>query len=455
MSFFDREKQLVRRAMPLRITGRITEVTGLTVVASSLPLPIGSMCRIEPQSCPPIDAQVIGFGSQRTTLMPLADPLGVTAGDRIVSCASMQNIGVGRQMLGRVLDGLGRPIDSAGPFVIESQYPVHADPPPPLTRAAIDSPLSTGIRSIDLMTTLGAGQRLGVFAGTGVGKSILMGMIARNTSADVTVVALVGERGREVGDFLRKDLGEEGVKRTVMVVSTSDESPVMRVRACFLATAVAEYFRDQGADVLLMMDSVTRMAMAQRQIGLAIGEPPATKGYTPSVFALIPRLLERSGRTGTGSITGLYTVLVEGDDINDPIADAIRGTLDGHVWLSRDLANRAHYPAVAVLESISRVMPDLVSAEHQAAVHNIRRLLATWADIEDMVNIGAYASGTNAEFDTTIQMKPRVDELLQQGIHEKAPFGESGAKLMALDAEINELRQKLEAQPTSAVAIAG
>jgi flagellum-specific ATP synthase len=303
--------------------------------------------------------------------------------------------------------------------------------------------LVTGIRSMDLMMTIGGGQRVGIFAGTGVGKSVLLGMIARNTAADVTVVALVGERGREVGDFLRKDLGEEGLRRTVLVVSTSDESPVMRVRACFLATAVAEYFRDLGNDVLLLMDSTTRMAMAQRQIGLAAGEPPATKGYTPSVFALLPRLLERAGHTDRGSITGLYTVLVEGDDINEPISDAVRGILDGHVWLARELANRGHYPAVSVLESISRVMPDLVSAEHLAAAQNVKQVLAVWADIEDLVNIGAYASGSNNEFDVSVEMKPRIDELLRQGIEERAPFAESGEALLVLDAEINALRSRL------------
>jgi flagellum-specific ATP synthase len=361
----------------------------------------------------------------------------------------MQHVPVGRQMLGRVVDGMGRPIDRDESFAVEAQYPVHGDPPAPLSRLPIDTPVPTGVRAIDLMLTLGGGQRVGVFAGTGVGKSVLMGMIARNTEADVSVVALVGERGREVGDFLRKDLGEAGLERTVMVVSTGDESPVMRVRACFLATAVAEYFRDLGRDVLLLMDSTTRMAAAQRQIGLAAGEPPATKGYPPSVFALLPRLLERAGKTERGSITGLYTVLVEGDDISEPIADAIRGTLDGHVWLSRELANRGHYPAVSVLESISRVMPDLISPEHLAAAQTVKRVLAVWADIEDLVNIGAYAAGTNAEFDLAVQMKPRIDELLKQGIRERAPFAESGDKLLALNEEIASLQKRLEARPRS------
>ncbi len=452
MSFFERQKQLVRQAVPVRITGRVSEVTGLTVVARSLPVAIGSMCRIEPANHEPIEAQVVGFSGDRTILMPLSAPLGVGQGDGVVSAAAMQNVPVGRHMLGRVLDGMGRPMDRDEPFIGEAQYPVHADPPAPLSRRPIDTALPTGVRAMDLMLTIGGGQRVGVFAGTGVGKSVLMGMIARNTEADVTVVALVGERGREVGDFLRKDLGEEGLARTVMVVSTSDESPVMRVRACFLATAVAEYFRDLGNHVLLLMDSTTRMAAAQRQIGLAAGEPPATKGYPPSVFALLPRLLERAGRTERGSITGLYTVLVEGDDISEPIADAIRGTLDGHVWLSRDLANRGHYPAVSVLESISRVMPDLVSPEHLEAAGNVKRVLAVWADIEDLVNIGAYAAGSNAEFDLAVQMKPVIDELLRQGIHERAPFAECCDRLTALNEQISALQTKLESRKQAPVA---
>ena len=444
MPFFDRHKQLVRRCLPVKITGRVTEVTGLTVVAESLPVPTGSMCRIEPENLEPLDAQVIGFLGQRTILMPLSEALGVAAGDPVVSTAAMQQAPVGRGMLGRVVNGMGQAIDRDDPFTIEAQYPVYADPPAPLSRRPIDTPLATGVRAIDLMHTVGGGQRVGIFAGTGVGKSVLMGMITRNTDADVTVVALVGERGREVGDFLRKDLGEDGLSRTVMVVSTSDESPVMRVRACFLATAVAEYFRDLGNDVLLLMDSTTRMAMAQRQIGLASGEPPATKGYTPSVFALLPRLLERAGRTNRGSITGLYTVLVEGDDINEPISDAVRGTLDGHIWLSRDLANRGHYPAVSVLESISRVMPDLISREHLLAARKVKKVLAVWADIEDLVNIGAYAQGTNPEFDLAVEMKPRIDALLQQEVQERAPFAECCDALLALDAEMSARRAQLE-----------
>ncbi len=290
---------------------------------------------------------------------------------------------------------------------------------------------------------------MGIFAGTGVGKSILMGMIARFSAADVIVVALVGERGREVGDFLRKDLGEDGLARCVMIVSTSNESPVLRVRAAFTATAVAEYFRDQGADVLLMMDSTTRMAMAQREIGLSAGEPPTTKGYPPSVFALLPKLLERSGRAARGSITGLYTVLVEGDDISEPISDAVRGILDGHLWLSRDLANKGHYPAVSVLESISRVMTDVADEEHLKAAATVRQVLAVWADIEDLVNVGAYSAGTNVEFDVAFKMKPAISEFLKQPMKERATWKETREGLLQLADEIRSLRERLAPSPSA------
>ncbi len=442
---------MVLRTPLYRVRGRVVEVTGLMVIAEGLPLPVGSMCNLLRRGEDALQAQVVGFRGDRTMLMTLQDPLGVAPGDGIESVAGLQHVAVGRQMLGCVLDGMGRVIDGPGDFIVEDHYPVFAPAPAALTRAPVETVVSTGIRSIDALTTLGGGQRMGIFAGTGVGKSVLMGMISRYTSADVTVVALIGERGREVGDFIRRDLGEEGLRRCVMVVSTSNESPVLRVRAAYVATAVAEYFRDQGKSVLMLMDSTTRMAMAQRQIGLAAGEPPATKGYPPSVFALLPQLLERSGRTATGSITGLYTVLVEGDDINEPVADAMRGILDGHLWLSRDLANRAHYPAVAVLESISRVMSDIVDDEVKAAARALRQVLATWADIEDLVNIGAYAAGANAEFDTAVQMKPAIDKFLQQGIEERSAWNQTRRGLLALGEEIETVRRRFqERKPRSA-----
>ncbi len=452
-SLFAGHLPVLEKAQSRRVEGRVCEVTGLTVVARGLLIPIGSMCRVSRSNGEDMIAQVVGLRGDTTVLMTLQDPQGVAAGDRVVSVAGLQYVPVGTQMLGTVLNGLGEPVDGRTDFTVEAHYPVFNDAPQALTRSPIDSVLSIGVRSIDAMHTVGGGQRLGIFAGTGVGKSVLLGMISRFTSADVTVVALVGERGREVGDFIRKDLGEEGMRRTVMVASTSHESPVLRVRAGFVATAVAEYFRDQGKDVLLLMDSTTRLAMAQRQIGLSAGEPPATKGYPPSVFALMPQLMERSGRTAKGSITGLYTVLVEGDDINEPISDTIRGILDGHIWLSRDLANRGHYPAVSVLESISRVMTDVASDTHVRAAKTVRRVLAVWNDIEDLVNIGAYAAGTNVEFDVAVKMKPAIDAFLQQSTHDRSSFEETSSGVVQLAEGIEEVRSGLAG--TTAAAKAG
>ncbi len=446
---FGNQIDLLERARLMRVTGRVAEVSGLIVVAQGLSLPVGAACEIIPTNREPVLAQVVGFRDDRTILMPLSDPLGTAEGDRVTSAPSMELIGVGGRLLGRVLDGLGRPIDGKGPLRTDGHYPLYRRAPAALSRKPIDQAVATGIRSIDAFHTLGRGQRIGLFAGTGVGKSVLLGMIARHTSADVTVMALVGERGREVGDFLRKDLGPEGLRRTVMVVSTSDESPALRIRACFVATAIAEYFRDRGNDVLLLMDSVTRAAMAQRQIGLAAGEPPTTKGYPPSVFSLLPRLLERAGRTDRGSITGIYNVLVEGDDINEPIADAVRGTLDGHVWLSRTLANAGHYPAVSVLDSISRVMVDVVDDEHLAAARAVRRILAVWNDIEDLVNIGAYARGTTPEYDLAVEMKPRIDGFLQQWIDEQAIATETRRALLELHQEIKTVEARLRSTAAS------
>jgi len=436
-SLLSHEQSVIDRAQLCRVTGRVVEVAGQTVVAEGLALPVGSVCRIHCRRDQAIAAQIVALRANRQILLTFHDPLGVSVGDRVVSEAGLQHVPVGRGMLGCVLNGMGDVIGGRPFFSVEGHYPIHRDPPPPLSRRPIDQALATGIRAFDGMLTVGGGQRLGIFAGTGVGKSVLLGMIARNTSADVIVVALIGERGREVGDFLRKDLGEEGAARAVVVVSTSDESPVMRVRAAFVATAVAEYFRDQDKRVLLLLDSTTRIAMAQREIGLAAGEPPTTKGYPPSVFSIMPKLLERSGRIERGSITGMYTVLVEGDDLNEPISDALRGILDGHVWLARKLANRGHYPAVDVLRSISRVMPDVTDARHLQAARNVRRVLAVWDDIEDLVNIGAYTAGTNAEFDTAVRMKPSIDAFLQQAVEDQSSWPKTLERL-------NELSEKIE-----------
>ncbi len=428
------------------VSGTVEQVTGLTVVVIGFPVAMGTLCSIQRVHGDAIEAQVVGIDDSRAVLMTLQDPRGISAGDRVTSLPGGQYVGVGRQMLGAILDGMGRPIGGNTQYAIESHYPIMRDVMPPLNRTGVVQSLSTGIRAIDAMTTVGSGQRMGVFAGTGVGKSVLMGMVARNTSADVAVIALIGERGREVGDFIRKDLAEAGLSRSVLVVSTSDQSPVLRVRAGFVATTIAEYFRDLGNDVLLLMDSTTRLAMAQRQIGLSAGEPPTTKGYPPSVFAMLPQLLERSGRTEKGSITGLYTVLVEGDDINEPISDAVRGILDGHIWLDRSLANRGHYPAMSVLESISRVMPDITDQAHRDAAAMVKRVLATWMDIEDLVNVGAYAPGANVDFDVAVKMKPVIDQFLCQKVDEQAGMDASKQLLLALAQDIQNLQAKLSAK---------
>jgi flagellum-specific ATP synthase len=440
---FEAPQETLLRSRTMRVSGAVVEVGGLIVVAEGLPVPVGSLCEIQPAFGDPIAAQVVAVRGDRAVLLPLHEPNGVAVNDRVVSRSGLETVSVGRQMLGAVLNGLGRPIGGRTDFHVEARYAVYRDAPPALMRGAIAQPLATGVRTIDAMHTIGGGQRMGIFAGTGVGKSVLMGMITRYTAADVIVVALIGERGREVGDFIRNELGEDGAKRCVMVVSTSDESPVLRVRAGFVATAVAEYFRDLGKDVLLLMDSTTRMATAQRQIGLAAGEPPTTKGYPPSVFSMLPQLLERSGRTAAGSITGLYTVLVEGDDLTEPIADATRGILDGHIWLSRDLANRGHYPAISINESISRVMNDVVDADHVQAALELRRVLASWHDVEDLVNVGAYAAGANVEFDVAVRMKPAIDLFLRQRVQEKAGFADTRRLLLELARQIGVLREQL------------
>jgi flagellum-specific ATP synthase len=343
------------------------------------------------------------------------------------------SIGVGKGLLGRVIDGLGNPIDNKGPIEFVDEYPIYADPINPLDRGRIKEPMDLGIRVLNSLFTCGKGQRMGIFSGSGVGKSVLMGMIARNTNAHVNVIGLIGERGREVREFLEKNLGEEGLKRSVVVVAASDMHPLIRMRAAYVATTVSEYFRDQGSDVLLMVDSLTRFAMAQREVGLSVGEPPTTKGYTPSVFSLLPKLLERSGIVeGLGSITGLYTILVEGDDFNEPISDAARSILDGHISLSRSLANKNHYPAVDVLQSISRVMIDIVDEEHKKTANRLLNIVATYRKAEDLINIGAYVNGSNSEIDRAIKMIENVNTFCKQNIGERIDFVQARAQLLEL-----------------------
>ena len=439
MSLFSSYAEIVRRARPMRITGRVAGVRGLTVSVADFGVPVGSACRIYRGGCP-AEARVIGFADEQTLVMPMGSTTGIRRGDKVVCTSGEQTLAVGRSMLGRVLNAFGKPIDGRGPLTTEGRRAIYPDVIDPMQRERISEPIGTGIRAIDSMLTIGRGQRMGIFSGPGVGKSVLLGMVGRYTSADVTVIALVGERGREVRDFIEKDLGEEGMKKAVLVVATGDEPPLVRVQAGAVATAVAESFRDRGCDVLLLMDSLTRLAMAQRQIGLVAGEPPATKGYTPSVFNLLPELLERSGRTARGSITGFYTVLVEGDDMSDPISDAVRSITDGHVWLSRALANRGQYPAIDVLESVSRVMIDVTDAAHRDAARDVQRVLAVHRDIEDLVNIGAYARGTNAECDQAVDMLPAVREFLRQDIDEGCGYAQAKMGLIELAKKIRQYK---------------
>jgi flagellum-specific ATP synthase len=405
-------------------TGKIVELTGLVTEARGPASMIGSICEIcTKEDEKKIKAEVLGFRGNRILLMPLEDVRGIGPGSRVVAKEEKALVAVGNDLLGRVIDGLGNPLDNKGMIRTDDKYPVYSEPLNPLDRSRIKKPLDIGIRAVNGLLTIGCGQRLGIFAGSGVGKSVLLGMIARNTNADINVIALIGERGREVNEFIDKELGEEGLKKSVVVVATSDRFPLIRIRGAFIATAIAEYFRDQGQHVNLMMDSVTRFAMAQREIGLALGEPPTTKGYTPSVFTMLPKLLERAGTSsGKGTITGLYTVLVEGDDMNDPIADSVRSILDGHIVLSRDLAMHNHYPPIDILKSISRVMSDITDSEHQKYADKLKSVLATYQKAEDLINIGAYVSGSNQDIDYAIDMIEKINAFLIQGVGERFDY---------------------------------
>jgi len=430
--------QIVRHAQPLGVTGRVAGVRGLTVSVADFAVPVGSACRVY-RNGQSVEGRAIGLADDLTLVMPMGSTAGIRRGDRVACISGEQTVGVGSAMLGRVLNAFGRPIDDKGPLRLAARRALYPDVIAPMQRERICEPIGTGIRAIDSLTTVGRGQRMGVFSGPGVGKSVLLGMVCRHTAADVTVIGLVGERGREVRDFIEKDLGPEGMARAVVVVSTSDEPPLVRVQAGAVATAIAEHFRDGGSDVLLLMDSLTRLAMAQRQIGLVAGEPPATKGYTPSVFNLLPELLERSGRTAAGSITGFYTVLVEGDDLSEPISDAVRSITDGHIWLSRALASRGQYPAIDVLDSISRVMPDVASPAQREDAQEVLRALAVYRDIEDLVNIGAYAHGENPECDAAVKAQPLIREFLRQDIAERVSLGQATGSLSELARRIRQL----------------
>lgn len=437
----------VRGLLTERIRGRVNAVRGFTVTAVGMPAPIGARCLIHTRRSGPIESEVVGLRNGEALLSAFGEVTGVAPDDPVECISGPPRVPVGLDLLGRVIDAQGRPRDGMPPPRLNLRYPLYNSAPPPMERRLIDTPLGVGVRTIDGLLTAGKGQRLGIFAGTGVGKSVLMGMICRHTQADVNVIALVGERGREVLDFVKHQLGPDGLARSVVVACTSDEAAPLRVRACLHATAIAEFFRDQGMDVLLMMDSLTRMAMAQRQIGLDAGEPPTAKGYPPSSFAILPRVLERAGRTQRGSITGIYTVLVEGDDVDDPLGDAARGILDGHIWLSRSLANRGHYPAIDVLQSISRVASDVTDREQQQAMMRVRSVLATWNDIEDLVSIGAYAAGSNAEYDVAIQTREAVNAYLTQARDAGSTFAQSKQKLLELAATIQKAEAAAKVKP--------
>jgi flagellum-specific ATP synthase len=431
---FSRYEKLLARINPIRIYGKVSEIVGLMVEGNGPAASIGDVCGIMPvNGGTPLEAEVVGFKNGRVLLMPLQSIQGLGPGCKILSLGRKAAVGVGNGLLGRVIDGLGNPIDNKGPINFVDEYPIYADPINPLDRGRIIEPMDLGIRALNALFTCGKGQRMGIFAGSGVGKSVLMGMIALNTKADVNVIGLIGERGREVREFLEKNLGEEGLKRSVVVVAASDMHPLVRMRAAYVATAVSEYFRDQGNDVLLMVDSLTRFAMAQREIGLSVGEPPTTKGYTPSVFSLLPKLLERSGIVeGVGSITGLYTVLVEGDDFNEPISDAARSILDGHISLSRSLAHNNHYPAIDVLQSISRVMADIVDKEQKNKAGELLNIVATYKKAEDLINIGAYVQGSNPGIDHAVKMIDQVNAFLRQNTGERVDFASAKTQLLEL-----------------------
>jgi flagellar protein export ATPase FliI len=409
----------LQRATLFGYIGKVTRVVGLIMEVKGIYASIGDICSIEITGrSSQLPAEVVGFRDDSSMLMALGDLKGISPGCRVFALGKTFKIAVGEELLGKVVNGLGEYLGKEIPILSEGSYSVQNEPPDPMSRKPITKVLETGVRSIDALLTCGIGQRMGIFAGSGVGKSTLLGMIARNSSADVNVIGLIGERGREVMEFIENDLGPEGLARSVVVVATSDQPALIRVKAALVATSIAEYFRDKGKNVLLMMDSITRFAMAQREIGLAVGEPPTTKGYTPSVFAVLPKLLERAGNLESGSITGLYTILVEGDDMNEPIADAARGILDGHIVLSRKIATQNHFPAIDVLESISRLMPSIASQEQLKMAAVLRNHMAIYNKNQDMINIGAYASGANHEIDAAIELNPAIIKFLKQNVNE-------------------------------------
>jgi len=417
----------------IKLNGKVTDVIGLVIVSVGPNVSLGEVCTIVNKSGQEVcKCEVVGFRDGKVLSIALGEVHEISPKCEIIAGGKMFTVGVGKELLGRVIDGLGNPIDGKGDLKVTSFRSLHREPPNPLERKRINSVLQTGVRAIDGLLTVGRGQRVGIFAGSGVGKSVTLGMIARNTDADVNVITLIGERGREVREFIEKDLGEDGLKKSVVVVATSDKSALVRMKGAYIGTTIAEYFRDLGMDVLLMMDSVTRFAMAQREIGLTIGEPPTTKGYTPSVFAALPKLLERAGTTDSGSITGLYNVLVDGDDMTEPIADAVRSILDGHIVLSRKLANSGQFPAVDPLQSVSRVMPDIVTKQHRDRTIIFNEILSTYREAEDLINIGAYVKGSNPQIDHALNKISHLRSFLKQDIFESSEYNSTLKRLFEI-----------------------
>ncbi len=439
---------MLKQADPVQSYGKINKVVGLIAEGTGLSLSVGDVCMILPEDSKgeEVAAEVVGFRDGNLLFMPYGEMRGVRPGSLVRNSSLPPLFPVGQGLLGRVLDAFGEPLDNKPKVEAEGMAPIYANPPAPLGRPRISDLLDVGVRSINSLLTLGKGQRVGIMAGSGVGKSTLMGMMARYTTAQVNVFALIGERGREVLEFMEKDLGPEGMAHSVVIVATSDQSALVRQRAAYAATAVAEYFRDLGLDVLLMMDSVTRFAMAGREVGLAIGEPPTTKGYTPTVFAQLPKLLERAGRSEKGTITGIYTVLVDGDDFNEPIADAVRSILDGHIVLTRDLADKGHFPAINVLKSISRIRNDIIDPNLVKAGRIITSLMAAYTEMEDMINIGAYSAGSNPQIDMAIQLMPQIREFLQQSVHDEQNLEASFTQMLNLAIINNQGQQQGQPQ---------
>jgi len=425
--------ELIKNSNLIPLNGRVTQVIGLVIESTGPDAGIGEICEIDTgRTSKKVLAEVVGFKNNRVLLMPIGDIGNIRSGCTVTSTGKTLRVKVGDNLKGRVLNGFGLPIDQKGDIQSNIELPVYNNPPSALKRKRISEPLCFGIRAIDGLLTIGKGQRIGIFAGSGVGKSTLLGSIARHTDADINVIALIGERGREVREFIENDLGEKGLKRSVVVAVTSDEAPLLRVKGAYVATTIAEYYRSQGYDVNLMLDSITRFCMAKREIGLSIGEPPASKGYTPSVFSELPKLLERAGTDEKGSITGIYTVLVEGDDLEEPVSDAVRSILDGHIVLSRELANLNHYPAIDILGSISRLMPEVTSVVHKKAAGLIKDIMATYRQSKDLIEVGAYSPGTNNKLDQAIGLMEKINEFLKQGVEEKETYESTVDKLISL-----------------------